>query len=218
MNDPDYANYSLDELIDARRHIDTSRHPERTRRLDEFIEAAQASSKVRDERGRTSDDLPVSRRVIGLYLVATGIWTAARLLDAGLQVDGSGSWLVTGLVAIPIFVFGAMILGGALILLRWRIGLWISLSSAVLQIPFFAVGHVAYSVGALPILELNVWPRVGFTFSTGMVATVFVTNEPSQLYVGINCGAAFICVALVYYAHRQVAAYLRWRRLGRSAA
>lgn len=192
LNKPDYTKYTLDELYDARSHIDDVAYPERAAEIDGQIAhrlKESGSVDVPEAPMLRPEHFGLSRRVLGIYLVVAGIWTIVRGVDAGIRITGT-----PGIVALVIFVaiYGGMVAGGLSVLRGWRVGLVVSLFAMAMQIPFLRLWRVAYSLSAAPSFEWKLWPRFGPELSTGRVFSIFLFDTTQSLYLGLNVPALVI--------------------------
>jgi len=214
VDEPDYSTYSLDELEDARRHVDRARYPERLAEIEAEIErrGPEREADPTPERPFRPSDLMLPRRSLAVYLVIAGVLSFARTLDA---LRWSGGLLPT-IVAVPILLgaYGGMILGGVSLWRGWARGILAGGAALLIQIPLFRLGRVAYSVAAAPCLELKVWPRTGFAASTSNLFTVFLHDSAQPFYLGLNAGAAVLAWAVFHYGMRRRLAEERLRRRG----
>ncbi len=204
-NEPDYGQYSLDELNDAHRRIDAMEVPERAARLEKEIAARAeqfAKKKLEDRSAERRDRLP--RKTIGIALIVSGVISLARTLDS---VDPAQSFAVVALVAG--LIYGSMIVAGACILRRWRFGLKLGLGVCMIQIPYVQVWRIGYLVAPFPASELVVWPPISVTFTLGNRIALYWSETAYPLYLGINLTAAVLASSLFYHLDRRRRAQAR---------
>jgi hypothetical protein len=200
---PDYSTYTLDQLYDARSHIDSSRYPERVKELERQISlksetnSASAGERAQEPQPPLSPkDLGLTKPLLSTYLVASGVWSIAVFVDARLPFRGAFGLAAYALAATA---YGGMIASGVGLWKRWRPSLAIGAIAAAIQVPFIQLGRLTYTISGIPSLEIKLWPPFGFAFSSSSVFTFGVHDDNQTLYLGVNVIAGVLTWALLYY-------------------
>jgi hypothetical protein len=211
-NAPNYPEYSLEELIQARESIDANRYPERV----DAIEAEIAKRKEEgpaEPQGTPAEERAVRRntkiavKVVAVVQILGGLYALGTwgygLLANPEGAKAIGSALTPALVALMTFlaiVFAASVLAGILLLMDREAGIRLSIVLLGLQIVSFNVAEYLYQVvvGAAVYAYVRAWH-----VSVGIMLTsqghIYLGNAEGPSYVAINVLAAGMISVLLAY-------------------
>ncbi len=211
---PDYTKYTLADLCDVRKRVDADQYPVRVAAIEREIQIRLNKQQQEGPPDAEMDSIEkywlprISKQAIGGYLVIAGMLTLARIVDIKATVQEMP--LVVGYL-IPFAFYGVMVVAGAFLLWRKRIGLNLAILILFLQIPMIRIGRLLFSMTAIPTMELKLWPDIGFAYTTGHTTRFLWADSPLSFYLGLNLTACAMVGWLSYYHDRQQLARERLR-------
>lgn len=222
---PNYKAYTLAELHDAQRHIDSAQYPERSRELDSEIQgrtknppperSATLPATAIPSRSSESVFERMSRRVVGFYLIVSAVISLATLLYKP-SIDAVP--LVIAMYTGIVLIYVTMLTGGVLLYQRKRLGLWVALPAICLQIPSFQLWKVTYTLMSFPSFEIKLWPQIGFAFAASPTISCQWSTSVQPLYLAFNLWAVIAAGVLLHHLDKQQRARARLRRSMKPAA
>ena len=123
------------------------------------------------------------KRVVATLLMLVGLLSLGSSIDSGLPAPGVDRFLVYVVLSVA---YGGMILGGALLLWRPSIGLWVTFLALVPQVPIFRLGQFSYMVMTYPSVEAKLFPKVGFAVGLSNPIIIGLSSSSRPTYVGLN--------------------------------
>ena len=129
--------------------------------------------------------MEIPRRSIALFLIVSGIGSLAVTIDRLRGMTIKSATEIALLIAVVLLYLG-MVVAGFLLFRKAKLAEWVAFWALAPQIPLFAFSRVTYAVTSMPTIEIKLWPRFGFVFSSMNYFSINFLPTTQDLYLGFN--------------------------------